>query len=155
MLVAATRRQQAFERRARRLVGRRDLQHRAIARDRGVGVGELVLDDARRTIREVGAVARADRKQGAAIDDIEQLGPHSLGAVDPIELGERGRIALIVVEHGGELADRLIDVLEIVLVDLRRGEPQRLACRQIGGQLDLALEGRGELARIVASPGAP
>ena len=127
---------------------RQDLEHGAVAQDRGLGIRELDLDQLRRAIREIGAVLRTRREQRALVDGVEQLGPQLLLGVDPIEVTERDGIAGIVVEHGGEVADRLVDVVELGLVDRRRGVAQALACLEIRGQLDLALERDDHLARI-------
>ena len=131
-----------------------DLEHGAVARDRGLRVEQLDLDEVRGAEREVRTVLRVDREQRAPVDDIEQLGPHLL-LRRRSDRARRARAARRRRHRGSRSAGRSPGRRRRAAARRRRAAAWRsvLARREVGGQLDLALERAHQLARIARRRG--
>jgi hypothetical protein len=125
---------------------RRGGEDRLVARDRALDVGQLDLGQARRAQREVVARGRAGFARGARVEDLEQVGVPFVAREDRVQERERLFVARAVVQDGAQVLDRLVRLLQLLVVEARKLDAQRPAVRGHLNQLQLALEDLREVS---------
>ena len=136
-------------------VAGQDLQHRAVAAERRLGLAQLGLAQPRRAVRELGPGRGLGGQERAAIEHVELLGPHPVAGVQPVELGQRGGVAGVGRQHRLEVGDRLVRIVQVALVDRGQVEPQLPRGRGVVGQRQPLLDHADQLAGVAAGAVQP
>ena len=136
---------------ARRRVAGRAGQDALVAPDRPLDVAQVGLGDAGRPEGEL--VARGGRLgQGRpGVEHVDQIGVALLGGQDAIEVRERLDVTRRLFQHLAQLADRLLGLGELGLVEPRAGHAQHPPLFGPLGQLQLA---RIDVDQLAVRPGA-